>query len=86
MIDYEKLQEASKWTDLSPNIEGEDWGPEEGIDYEDVLKFCAEDSAKVAMLPWPGPHSAIAMGMIMGIRYANLVHRVENADPNELLK
>lgn len=82
MISYDDLQTASDWADSSEHLAPEEWAESEGINGEEMIRFCAEQSLKTVLsgAATGGPVAAIALGMIMGIRMMNLVHRSKNPD------
>lgn len=86
-IGYDDLKLAAEACEMSEKKEGLEWAEDEGIDYEGMMKFCAEDatsaltsSPEIArMVLTDPPRAALALtmlGMVMGIRYANLIHNV----------
>lgn len=81
MIEYEHLKAASEIADISPNVDTPDWCEAEGVDYQGLMTFAAEHSESVlasGQVPFEGnPLSQVllAMGMVMGIRYANILNQ-----------
>lgn len=82
VISYDDLQTASDWADSSEHLEAEAWAEAEGINGEEMIRFCAEQSLKTVLggAARGGPVAGVALGMIMGIRMMNLVHRSKNPD------
>ena len=83
LIDYDSLKMAEELANLSPHSDGPAWAEDEGIDYEDLQRFAMEsasDSITIRMVQMcvtdPRTFCSLYMlGMIIGIRYANLINR-----------
>lgn len=79
MIDRDSLTEAMMISELSPLKSGPEWSEAEGVEYEEMMDFCATESKRILTvlktmgLPVIDVESCM-MGMIIGIRYTNLIH------------
>jgi hypothetical protein len=82
MIDYDNLKMVSEVCNLSENKRPQDWADEEGIDLEGLYRFAKENCEEaLAALPAPAllaamadPRIPLMLGIVAGIRYANLLH------------
>lgn len=80
--DLEMASEACMLEDSDPMV----WIEKENLpELEEFLSFCKEEAEKMLMqvpqsIPTflTDPRAGLITGMLMGIRYANLVHHVRN--------
>ena len=82
MIEYEHLKAASEIADISPNVDTPAWCEAEGVDYQGLMTFVAEHSGTIlasGQVPFEGnpllSQAILAMGIVMGVRYANILNQ-----------
>lgn len=82
MIEYDNLKAAADVADVSPHLDTEAWCEAEKIDYLGMMTFAAEHSGEIigsGKIPFQGSplvaQALLAMGLIMGIRYANILNQ-----------
>jgi hypothetical protein len=80
LIGYDQLKMAREICDLSPNLDPKEWALAEGISYDELLKFGFEESDTVFRDPMVAavsridPRACFITGLVMGLRYANILH------------
>lgn len=84
IIGYDDLKTAWDWADNAEEQRQEEWAPAEGLDPEDLIRFSADIAVKTFGSANLNQTHAVAVGVAIGLRLMNLVHRTKNPDPSDL--
>lgn len=94
MFDLDDLRMVSQFAESSDKMKPEEWMEEEGFDYHSLMNFAKEDGIRLVQahrgvldnesIPRELYELSLTMtGIIAGLRYGNLLHRIKNPEVPE---